>query len=269
MRADNKKVRTSAELFAVKGENRGITVKIKKLILIVGVFVMTVALSSCGYNYEKAYEKTEALSSYEMEVSTIVTVNTPDSVKQTEVTQTIEVYKEGDAKMRYMVKTESASINEDGHREAESVSEYTYYDGKYYISMPGVKYASGTDFDSALKNITDLTGLISLPYEKMYNVDSCKVDGKMVYSYDVDGEDISEHVLSLLQSAADSVGEVGFAAKNISASASVKGGYVTDRAFEANYEAEDISFTVEIYTKLVNKRARVNVPDASKYASIE
>lgn len=230
---------------------------------------MAAGVSSCGYDYEKAYDKTKALSSYEMEVSTIVTVNNSGAVRQTAVSQNIEAYKIGDDSMRYTVRTKSTSVDEGGREDSSTVSEYTYCDGNYYIAMPGVKYVSRTDFDSALKNITDLTDIISLPYEKMYNTESDKADGEMVYKYDVEGEDISEYVLSLLQSAADSVEGETFKAENISASATVKGGYVTERAFTANYSSGGASFSVEVYTVLTNKRSRVDKPDESKYARVE
>lgn len=246
-----------------------INVKIKKSLLIFCIFITAVLLSSCGYDYEKAYDKTNALSSYEMEISTIVTVEAPDSLKQTVVTQNIEAYKIGDSSMRYTVKTDSSSFDESGNEDAATESEYTYCDGNYYISMPGVKYMSEIDFDSALKNITDLTNLISLPNEKMYNQVSEKNDGTMVYKYNVEGEDLSEYVLSLLQSAADSVEGASFKADDISGSAAVKGGYVTGRGFTAYYSSDEASFSVEVYTKLTNKRSKVDKPDASKYAVIE
>lgn len=246
-----------------------IDMKIKKLIIFFGIFAMIGVLSSCGYDYERAYDKTRALSSYEMEINSIVTVNAWGSFRQTAVQQNIEVYKIGEDAMRYAVRTKSKSVDGDGNTEAESDSEYIYCDGDYYISMPGVKYISKTDFDSALKNINDLTNIISLPYEKMYNPESEKRDGKMVYRYDVEGEDISEHILSLMQSAADSVEGASFKAEDISAEATVKGGYVTERAFTANYASEEASFSIEVYTNLTNKRSRVNKPDASKYASVE
>lgn len=236
----------------------------KKIVSLLCVLVSAVLLTSCGYDYEKAYGKTEKLASYETEITTIVTLK-GESLMQTEVVQTAQVYRKGSDDMRYRVATESFSVDENGRCEAESSSEYTYYDGNYYISMPGVKYYSPIDFDNALKNITDLTGLITFPYDKMYNVEKEKSKNGMVYDFDVEGEDLSEHVLSLLQSAADTFGEELFKPENIKASATEKGGYVTNRSFSAEYSADGKEFTVEIYTKLVKKRTRVAVPDKEKY----
>jgi hypothetical protein len=243
--------------------------KLKKTILILTAVLTVPVLSSCSNSYEKAYKKTEALSSYETEITTTVTLNDDEETKTTDVVQHVSVYNEGKKNMRYRVKTTSSSINENGDSEAETESEYTYYNGKYYISMPGVKYTSQIDIDGAVKNIENLTDIISLPYDKMYNVEESKKDGKTVYKYDVEGEDISDYILSLLQSAADSIGDKTFKATSISATATVESSYVTERTFTADYAADGALFTVEVKMSLTSESADVEIPNVSEYADIE
>lgn len=229
------------------------------------VILSVSALSGCTAKYEKAFSNTRGLTDFEMKITTTVLADGGDAVKSTEVVQNISVCNMGKDDMRYKVSTESSSTSEEGDVGAETTGEYIYSDGNYYISMPGVRYFSPIDAESALNNINDLTNIIALPYEKMYNVEK----HKNTYEYQVEGEDMSEYVLSLLQSTADSFGDESFSALEVSGSAEVKGKYVVKRSFRADYAGNgNKSFTVIVETELVDTKAQVDKPDKSQYADI-
>lgn len=222
--------------------------------------------AGCGANdpeavYKKAYEKTEALKSYTIEIRTAVNA-TDNGVERSETTvQTVYASDVGGDEMIFKVDTKSLPEEPSGND-----TSYTYYKNKYYISMPGVRYYSEADVASAQSTIENLTRIISLPYEKMYNVS--ETDG--VYAYDVEGEDLTQLVMALLQTTADSFGDKQFKAENISASASVADGYVKSRHFEAKYTGADGDgiFSVTIDTSLLKKSAEIEKPDIKKYGKL-
>ncbi len=224
------------------------------------VFLAGCAASSADA-YEKAYNKTNGLSDYTMSIVTNVTVTDGEKEETQSTVQLLEKGKADDGEEIYKVNTDEYSP--DG---TSSESGYTYYNGNYYISMPGIKYYLPTDGETAKKTVDDLTNIIAFPYDKMYNVS--EKGGE--YSYQVEGADVSQYVWSLLQTAADSFGEETFKAENISGKAVLEDGYVKVRSFEAVYTSSDgsKSFRVDIDTTLTDTSATPEKPKAEEYAKI-
>ena len=239
----------------------------KRTAAVIAAVFMMFTLSSCGGQYQKAYKKTQALDTYELYICTSALLNDGVNTLETVITQNVQAYHVGKNDMRYKVTTESVSYDANGNEEAQTYSDYIYYDGNYYFSMPGVKYNSPADFDSALATIMDLTDIISLPEDKMYNLS--EYEGS--YSYQIEGEDISDYVMSLLQSTANSAGEVPFGADNVSGTAHIEDGYVTGRTLTAHYTSRQGMewFEINVETELVSKDANVEIPDKSQYADIQ
>ncbi len=225
----------------------------------------TVFLAGCAASsadgYQKAYNRTKELTDYTMSIVTNVTVSDGEKEETQSTVQILEKGKTDDGEDIYTVNTDEYSP--DG---TASESGYTYYGGNYYITMPGIKYYLPTDTETAQKTADDLTNIIALPYDKMYNV--TEKDGE--YSYQVEGADVSQYVWSLLQTAADSFGEETFKAENISGKAVLEDGYVTVRNFEAVYKSSDgsKSFRVDIDTTLTDTSAKPEKPKADEYAKI-
>ncbi len=232
---------------------------------LLGLGLCTVFLAGCAASsadaYEKAYSKTQELNDYTMNIVTNVTVSDGEKEETQSTVQLLEKGKTDDGEEIFAVSTDEYSP--DG---TASESGYTYYNGNYYISMPGIKYYLPTDVEAARKSIDDLTNIIALPYGKMYN--AIEKDGE--YTYQVEGSDVSQYVWSLLQTAADSFGEETFKAENISGKAVVEDGYVKVRSFEAVYRSPDgsKSFQVDIDTTLTDTSAKPEKPKADEYAKI-
>ena len=241
---------------------------IKRAAAIFTAAFMVLMLSGCGGQYGKAYKKTEALDTYELFIYTSAVLNDGRNTKETVITQNVEAYHVGKKDMRYKVTTESVSYDAAGNEEAQTLTDYIYYDGNFYFTMPGVKYYSPAEnYDSALATIEDLTDIISLPEDKMYNLS--EYEGS--YSYQIEGEDISDYVMSLLQYTANSAGEIPFAADNVSGTAYVEDGYVKGRTLTAHYTSRQGLewFEINVETELVSTDADVEIPDKSQYADIQ
>lgn len=238
-------------------------------VLLIAAVIVGVVLLNMPKDYQSAYEKTNALTSYEMDITTIVTIEDENDTKQSVIEQSVKVYNKGKSSMRYNVSTHASSTEFSSGSVVEEDSSYMYHNGKYYQSYPGVKYKNAADSMAALENITALTNIITFAPDKMYNVTKEANDGKVVYEYGVDYADTSAYVKSTLENAVGVFDEGNFKLDSMWASATVEKDYVTERDFGIVYaDGEEKSVTVEIYTKLVDTDASVEIPDESKYVSI-
>ncbi|MCD8049658.1 MAG: hypothetical protein LUG52_08695 [Clostridia bacterium] len=238
-----------------------------KKIILTGMVLAMAILTGCGsVSYEKAYEKTEKLKNYELYIETVVTISDAEGTKTTTIGNSAAVENAGEDDMIYEVKTQSVTVG-DNMSTSNSESAYIYYDGKYYFTLPGVKYYSSVEPESAAQSIEGMTSLITFEPSEMKNVTSEEnEDGSVTYFFSVDGDSLSDYVMSLLQNTANTIGDVSFSPKSISASAEVADGYVTQRGFEAIYEAESgESFEIDIDVELKARSASVEKPKDSDY----
>lgn len=244
-----------------------------RTVIFVAAAVMAVVLvffavnSIVGADYEKASKKTSALKSYETAITTIVTVSDGEHVKTSFIDQMVSVYNKGKKDMRYKVETKATSTDVSSGKVAEENNSYVYYDGSYYYDYPGVKYKSAATPETAKSNIENLVNVITFPLDKMYDITEEKENGETVYSYVVDYADVSAYVAATLQSATSLLEGVSLSIADVSAEATVKKGYVTERGLYVVYEgAEGEYISLEMNTKLNNTDAEVPVPDKTKYA---
>ncbi|MGM9551091.1 MAG: hypothetical protein ACI3XA_02435 [Clostridia bacterium] len=239
------------------------------LILIIAVMAIEVVSNFRTLDYEKAYEKTEKMDSFEAVMSTIVTITEGSDTKQSVIDQTIKVKNRNKKNMIYSVYAKSTSTDSTTSEVVEDVSEYIYYKDNYYIAMPGVKYKSYCGYDAAKSNINNLVNAVTFPYEKMYNVRKYKEKGKMHYEYDVEYSDVSNHVLSALQSAVSGFEGVNFKVSEVIAEAAVDKKYVTERSLWVVYESDEgIEISLEITVQIKNTKVKLDAPDESKYAAL-
>lgn len=217
-------------------------------------------------DYSAAHAKTNALESYEMRFSTLVTVNDGE-LKQTAIDQVLKKTS-ADGSLIYMVDSSSNSTDSTNGNTVSEKSSYTYYKGDYYYALPGVKYRSHIGEDGAKANLENFKNVIAFPYEKMYNLTVEDVDGGTDYYYDVEYEDVSDYVKAVCASAVNIVGEGNFE-RSAGATATVKDGYVVQRTLFVDCVNENgASVTVEFVTDLTAKDAQIPVPDKDKYPNI-
>lgn len=219
-----------------------------------------------GEAYVEAYNKTNALKQYEIQTSMIVSVDDGE-VKQTAIDQVIRA-NHGDSGLIYKVDSVATSTNVTDGKVYSEESSYTYYNKKYYYSLPGVSYTSDITEDKAKHNLDNFINMISFPYDKMNVYEKEETDGTTVYHYTVDYEDVSDYVKAVCESGVNVIGEGNFK-RTAEASATVKDGYVTQRTMyiECVNENED-TVVIEFVTELCDTKAEIAIPDANKYANI-
>ncbi len=239
------------------------------LVAVVAVIAAVAIIKNEPEDYASAYEKTNVLTSYTMDVSTIVTVNDSGNIKQSTIDQNVAVENKGKSTMRYKVTSDSTSADLSTGKVIEESSSYIYYNKKYYQSYPGVNYTTLTDALSALENITSFTNIIAFAPDKMYNAVTVEEKGRTVFEYQVDYKDVSPYIQSTLTNAIGVFEDGNFKMESIWASATVKRGLVRERSFYIEYtDGEEKSVMVEVYTTLTDTSATVEIPDESKYVSI-
>lgn len=241
--------------------------KKKNLILI--VFALVLMLSACrNSDYDAANKKTQSMTDYTMKISTIITIEDNENIKQSIINQVLRVNAKGEAGMLYDVKTTATSTD---MLTGEAVSEensYMFYENSYYYTYPGVRYKSAAEYDMALSNIENLTDVISFSENKMLNVEWEEGDGESVINYQVNYADASPFVKSVLENAIATFEGLEFSPKDMSASARLKDNAVTGRELYICYEAmTGERVTIEIYTEYDNAET-IEKPDESKYVNI-
>ena len=134
-------------------------------ILLVGVVLFLIFSGSTGY--KEAYENTDKLKSYTMEISTIATMTDSEGTKQSVVDQVVKVQNKGKNSMIYSVESKANSYDSLSGETVNEENGYIYCNGFYYYDYPGVKYKGPADFEAANLNITNLSRVISFPFEKI------------------------------------------------------------------------------------------------------
>ncbi len=241
----------------------------KFLIAILAVALVAVIIMTIGKtDYEKAYKKTESLTAFEINMTTTVNMTEGNINRESVIEQVVSVENFNKSNMKYKVSAQSTSTDENGKNVGE-VSEYIYYDEDYYLSLPGIKYKSFCGFDRAMTNIDDLVHSVSFPYDKMYNTEKYKEDGKVYYKYDVEYEDVSNHVKTALQSAINNYQGETFSVKETEAGAVVENGLVTEKSLWVVYESNSgIKISLKVVSSLEKTSCSVETPDISKYVSM-
>lgn len=239
--------------------------------LVAVVAVVIVILTMCtgsSADYKKAYEKTNKLASYEMGVSTIITVSDGEE-KQIAIDQNIKVQNKNALDMIYEIKTVSTSTSVTNGNVVTEESSYIYNNEKYYYTLPGIKYSNITTRELAESNIDNSSNIISFADEIVKRGSSEKTDEGVVYYYTVDYRDASAYVKAVQEQAIGIVGEGVFTTTEATGSALVKDGYVTERALYIECENEfGDSIILEFATSLIDTEASVEKPDDSKYPEI-
>ncbi len=217
-------------------------------------------------DYNSAYEKTNALKKYEMKFSVIVNVD-GETNRQTAIDQILKADMTK-KKLIYSVDTDATlTMNESGKIDGDK-SGYTYYDGKYYYTLPNIRYTSDISEEAALQNLMNFTNMIAFPYEKMIVNETEENKDETIYHYSVDYEDISDYVKVVCQSAVDAAGEGNYT-RQAEMSATVKDGYVVKRVMYIECESEEGGYaTIEFVSELTDKDADVEIPDISLYEEL-
>ena len=234
------------------------------------LIALVIMLSGCQRaDYNKANEKTSSMTDYAMDISTIVTIEDGDSKKQSAIDQTVAVNNKGKKDMIYKVGTVATSADiVTGDVESQENS-YMYYGNCYYYTYPGVRYKSTATHEQALENIDNLTNVITFSEDEMLVTGTDTTEEGEVISYQVDYEDTSLYVKSLLENAATAFEGVSFSPVDMIASTSFDKNSIVSRELYVEYAAEgDKRITIEIYVTY-SDAAAVEKPDKSKYASIE
>ncbi|MBQ3110933.1 MAG: hypothetical protein IJC69_07315 [Clostridia bacterium] len=219
-------------------------------------------------DYDKANEITKGFKSYAMTIDTILTLDGKDGKKQNAMTQKIEL----DDSI-YKVSTEVTTTDVTNGAVSMQENSYMYHLNNYYYDYPGVKYKSPITKAEAMANLTNLANIISFDYSQMADLTK-EYDDKnkcVTFHFTIGYEDVSEHVKTLLQSAAQTFKGVNFKPVDIFASATVNDAkIVTERDLYIEYEGDGgESIVIEIYTSLAESSPHLTAPNDSEYVNIE
>lgn len=238
-------------------------------VVIAILIIIGVVVKNMPENYSAAYEKTNALESYNVSISTIVSIKDGEGEKQSCIDQTLRVENKGKKNMRYEVTTDATSTDMVTGQITSQTNTYLYNNEKYYYTYPGVRYKSPTGLDAATDNIKNLTNVIAFSPEQMKNVKTSNTKDGTVYEYGVDFAATSAYIKSTIENAIYLFEDGNFKLDTVGAAAVVSDGYVTEREFYVTYVAEGgKSVTVEVYTSLVNTHETVAPPDEREFADI-
>lgn len=215
--------------------------------------------------YNEAYKNLKKLDSCEMSLTTIVTISDDTATLQEVTDQFIKAENIGKKDVRYEIKTAASSSSTLTGKTVRQESSMTYYNGKAYQSFPNYKYYHSVEEATAEKNLDSVMNIISVPYEKMVNLEKTEKDGMVTYNYQVEWADVSEEVKATITDAIEKTG-LSFHPEGIDATAVVKDGHVIKRELNVIYASENgTEITVEIYTELENTKATVKIPDIKEY----
>ncbi len=238
-----------------------------KFLLVAFAFVLM--LSACrSADYNAAEEKTQSMTDYTMNISTIITIEGNGGIKQSAIEQVVRVNNKGKKTMIYDVETKATSTDVATGEIVEEINSYMYSSDSYYYAYPGVRYKSAVDFDMALSNIESLTDVITFSEDEMIDVQREKEDGEEVLQYQVNYADTSPFVKGVLENAAATFDGLSFSPSEVGASAVIADNKVKGRELYIVYGAETgEKISVEIYTEYTEPE-KLEKPDESKYVNI-
>ncbi len=225
------------------------------------ILVAVLILSSCkGADSD--------LTDYSMTISTFVTLEGKEDVKQSAIEQTVRVNSRGEEDMLYDVKTVATSTDMTTGDIVSEENSYMFYNDCYYYTYPGVRYKSPTKYDMALENIENLTDVITFEERDMLNAEWTESDEGERVEYQVDYKDTSPFVRGVLENAAATFDGLEFSPKDMSAAAIYEEDKVVARELFVCYEAmTGERIAVEIYVDYKNAEI-LEKPDEDKYVNI-
>lgn len=232
--------------------------KRKSFFVVIGVIILM--MSGCRNTYD--------MTDYSMTISTFVTLESGEDIKQSTIEQSVRVNSRGEDDMLYDVKTVATSTDAATGDVVSEENSYMFYDDCYYYTYPGVRYKSPTKYDMALENIENLTDVITFDERDMLNVEWVESDEGKRVEYQVDYKDTSPFVRGVLENAAATFDGLEFSPKDMSAAVIYDDGKAIARELFVCYEAmTGEKIAVEIYVDY--KEAEVlEKPDEGKYVNI-